>query len=137
MADIRQTDTTIQLLSKVLDLRAKNQQVISSNIANAETPGYSVKSLEFEEQLQSALSDGSMQPVSTHPAHIPNAPASLSQVEGNLVYTRDKTGLGDENSVSVDQEMVKLSTNEILYETAVTMLKKKLSWIKYAINSGS
>lgn len=34
-------DPGMQLLTKVLDLRAQNQQIIASNIANAETPGYS------------------------------------------------------------------------------------------------
>ncbi len=137
MTDIRQTDTSIELLSKVLDLRAKNQQVISSNLANAETPGYSAKTFDFEEQLRTALAEGDMKPVTSHPKHIPLAPSSLSQVEGTLSITRDNTGIGDENSVSVDQEMVKLSTNELLYETAITMLKKKLSFIKYTLSTGA
>ena len=137
MTDIRRTDTTIELLSKVLDLRAKNQQVISSNLANAETPGYAAKFLEFEDQLRAAMSDGDMNPVTSHPKHMPLGPSSLSRVEGTMTVTRDDTGIGDENSVSVDQEMVKLSSNELLYETAVTMLKKKLSFIKYTLNSGS
>ena len=38
MPSIQQFDTTMHLLHKVLDLRAKNQEVIAANIANAETP---------------------------------------------------------------------------------------------------
>ncbi|MCP3892338.1 MAG: flagellar basal body rod protein FlgB [Desulfobulbaceae bacterium] len=136
MPFINKPDTTISMLQKVLDLRAKNQQVIGSNIANAETPGYSAKSLEFEDQLKSAVSKNDMQPVTTHPGHIPLQASNISQVQGKLTTHPDNTGIGDENSVSVDQEMVKLSENQILYEAAVSMLNKKMSWLKYTINGG-
>ena len=136
---LQQLDTTTQMLQKVLDLRAKNQQVIGSNIANAETPGYAAKSLEFEDQLKGAMSVSGSQtaPVTTHPKHIPLQSNNLAQIEGTLTTKTDNKGIGDENSVSVDQEMVKLSENQILYETAATMLKKKLSLLKYTINGGS
>lgn len=137
MPGIQQFDTTMNLLQKVLDLRSKNQEVIGSNIANAETPGYSAQSFTFEDQLHSALSDNGMRPVATQPNHIPLTPSSLEQVSGTVSVKKDNTGLGDENSVSVDEEMIKLSQNEILYEAAVTMLNKKISMLKYAANGGS
>jgi flagellar basal-body rod protein FlgB len=137
MPDIQQFDTTMRLLHKVLDLRSKNQEVIASNIANAETPGYKAKSFRFEEQLRNAITDNNLQPVPSRPGHIPLAPAGLEQVTGTVTATEDTTGLGDRNTVSVDQEMIKLSENEILYETAVTMLNKKLSTLKYVTNGGA
>jgi len=136
MPFIQQFDTTMNLLQKVLDLRARNQQVISSNIANAETPGYQAASFRFEDQLKSAMLNGNLSPVATRKNHIGVTPANVSQIQGEIVLHRDKTGIGDKNSVSVDQEMVKLSENEILFEAAVTMLNKKLSILKYAANDG-
>jgi flagellar basal-body rod protein FlgB len=137
MPTINQSDPTLQLLEKVLDLRIKNQQVISSNIANADTPGYSAVSLEFEDQLRRAMDAKELTTPPAHPAHIPIAPLTLDQVEGQIHRQRDRTGLGDENSVSVDQEMVKLSENQIMYEAAITMLSKKLATLKYAANDGA
>ena len=137
MPGIQQFDTTMNLLQKVLDLRSKNQEIIGSNIANAETPGYSAQSFSFEDQLKSALSENSPRQVTTQPNHIPLSPVNLDQVTGKLSTTRDATEIGDKNSVSVDQEMIKLSQNEILYEAAVSMLNKKLSMLKYAANNGS
>jgi len=136
MPFIQQFDTTMSLLQKVLDLRTRNQEVISSNIANAETPGYSASSFEFEDQLKNAMHGGSLTPVATKENHISITPASIAQVRGDIIINRDKTGIGDENSVSVDQEMVSLAENQILYEAAITMLNKKLSIIKYAANDG-
>jgi len=137
MPGIQQFDTTMRLLQKVLDLREKNQEIIGSNIANAETPGYSAQSFSFEQQLQGALHGNTLRPVMTQPNHIPLGPGELEQVSGAITRTKDKTGIGDENSVSVEQEMVKLSQNEIMYEAAVTMLNKKLSMTKYAVNGGA
>ena len=137
MPGIQQFDTTMRLLHKVLDLRQTNQQVIGSNIANAETPGYSALLFSFEQQLHSDIGQGDLQPVTTQPNHIPLTPANLEQVSGTMSVAKDKTGIGDENSVNVDQEMVKLSKNEILYEAAVTMLNKKMAMVKYATNGGA
>lgn len=137
MPGIQQFDTTMRLLQKVLDLREKNQEIIGSNIANAETPGYSAQSFSFEQELQGALHGNTLRPVTTQANHIPLGPSELENVSGSVTVTKDNTGLGDENSVSVDQEMVKLSQNEILYEAAVTMLNKKLSLVKYAVSGGA
>ena len=109
----------------------------NATIANAETPGYTAQSLTFEDQLKSTLSANNLRPVATQSNHIPLSPVSIEQVTGTVSTKKDTTGIGDENSVDVDQEMVKLSENEILYEAAVTMLNKKLSMLKYAANNGA
>ena len=137
MPGIQQFDTTMHLLKKVLDLRARNQEVIAANIANAETPGYAAQTFTFEQELQNALSTGGPRPVTSHPNHLPLAPSGLDQVQGTLTTQRDTTGLCDENSVSTDQEMHRLSETELLYEAAVTMLNKKLSLLKYVTNGGA
>jgi len=60
------TDRTLAVLEKSLDLRARNQQVIAGNMANADTPGYSARKLSFEDDLQQAIKRPEM---STKPAH--------------------------------------------------------------------
>jgi flagellar basal-body rod protein FlgB len=129
----------MNLLSKVLDLRSKNQEIISSNIANAETPHYSAVSFEFENQLRNAVdrkNAGGLKPVPGHASHIPLASGDISSVQGTIVTHPDKTGVGDRNSVSVAKEMMNLSKNQILFEAAITMLNKKMSMLKYAANDG-
>ncbi|MCK5913679.1 MAG: flagellar basal body rod protein FlgB, partial [Desulfuromusa sp.] len=69
MADIRITDRTIAALQKSLDLRAQKQQVIAGNIANAETPGYSARKLDFEGSLRKAISTPEMAGRKTNAKH--------------------------------------------------------------------
>jgi flagellar basal-body rod protein FlgB len=130
-------DTNIQLLSKVLDLRSRNQQVIASNIANAETPGYSPAKFTFDEELKMAVGKSDELPLSqSHQAHIPIGPKDISSLSGTITITEDQTGIGDENGVKVDDEMLALSENQILYEAAAQLLKKKLSMISYVVSGG-
>lgn len=130
-------DQNMRLLGKVLDLRAKKAEVIAANIANAETPGYSANRFDFEEDLARAIKGSNGLGMTTsHHNHIPPHPSTIEGVRGNIVATTDKTGIGDKNSVKVNQEMLNLSENQLLYETAAQLLKKKLGQLSYAISGG-
>ncbi len=137
MDPIKPFDANMQLLSKVLDLRAQKAQVISANIANAETPGYAANRFDFEEDLARALgSRDAMSLTTSHATHIPLGPSNFNTVTGKIVTIRDQTGIGDKNSVQLNQEMLELSENELLYETAAQLLKKRLSLLNHVISGG-
>ncbi len=129
-------DNTTALLQKSLDLRSANQRVIAANIANAETPGYAPARLEFEQELQAALSGSIPDLTTTHASHLSVHSDRVENVTGKIVRSPGKTGIGDENGVSVDEEMIALSENQIMYETAAQLLNKKLSVLKYVIQGG-
>ena len=136
MKSLSALDTNMKLLQKVMDLRSANQTVIATNIANAETPGYAAAKFEFEEELQQVLNNKNGALQTTHGKHIPIGAADFASVTGSIRRIEDKTGIGDENGVSVDTEMIALSENELLFETAAQLLKKKLGMLKYAISEG-
>lgn len=137
MNSIRPFDDKVLLLSKVLDLRAEKAQVISANIANAETPGYSAVRFDFENDLANALKKNQSVPLATsHQQHMPLGPPHFNAVSGKIRTVEDQTGIGDGNGVSVDQEMMALSENELLYETTAQLLKKKITLLKHVISGG-
>lgn len=129
-------DPSMNLLSKVMDLRAANGKIISSNIANAETPGYAPARFEFEQELRQAVNRNGFSLATSHPSHIPIGGHSLDSVAGKVTTLPDKTGIGDKNGVNVDEEMISLSENEIMYETAAQIFKKKLTLLGYIIQGG-
>ena len=129
-------DSNMNLLQKVMDLRSANQSVIATNIANAETPGYAKKVFEFETELQHALVATPGKLDTTHSKHISFAPTNINDVTGKVREVEDTTGIGDENSVNVDMEMIALSENELLYETAAQLLKKKFAILTYMVKEG-
>lgn len=136
MGNFKLIDTTTRVLQKSLDLREQRQQVIAGNIANAETPGYATRTLEFEKRLQSVLKSPQAPVRQLNPKHFPLGGNTLSQVQGETIRHPERTGLGDGNSVVVEDEMLALSENQILYEAGVKLTKRKLQMLKYAANDG-
>ena len=130
---------TIEILGKSIDLRARNQNLISSNVANAETPNYVPKSLVFEDELQGALKGGSKgSPVTTNARHIPlkGTSSRLQSVTGRVVETPSKSPGMDGNSVEIENEMSKMAENQIMYNASVQILSKKFEGIKTALREG-
>jgi len=123
-----------QVLEKSLDLRKQNHQYLASNIANAQTPGYSPSHLHFEGQLQAAISgQGEMR--ATNEDHFGLGSQGVQDVQGDLV-TRDRSRIADENGVQMEEEMSLLAQNQIKYETAARMLRGKFSLMQYVIQQG-
>ena len=126
-------DKTALLLKKSLDLRMQNQQVIAGNVANAQTPGYKAQRLEFEGALRQAVEGRGQDVAVTHPRHISSHGGSIARVEATVSEVGGGGGLGDKNTVSVDQEMILLAQNQIMYEASAQLLSKKMSIIKYVV----
>ncbi len=137
MTPIQPFDSKMHLLGKVMDLRSSKAQVISSNIANAETPGYSPTRFQFEKDLAAATGNREDLPLAvSDKQHIPLHPLNFESVNGKVLIEKDDNPIGDENGVSVDEEMLALSENQLLYETSVQLLKKKISIYKFVIADG-
>jgi len=129
-------NTTIRLLEKNLDLRAMNQNLISANLANAETPGYIPKRLSFEGELKDALKNrGGDTPPLTDPRHIPlnGRSAGLDRVQGTMIEAPDGSVGDDGNGVELENEMGRLAENQILYNATIQLAVKKFEGLKTAI----
>lgn len=120
-------DRTVQLMEDRLSINSLNQQLISSNLANINTPGYSSKSLSFENALRESLEEHVLQMVRSNGAHI--AP-------DNPVAAMTAPEVREAGPVDLDNEMVKLAKNSIEYQYMVNMLNKKFSMLKLAIDDG-
>ena len=131
---------TVELLGKSIDLRAKNQNLIASNVANAETPGYVPKTLAFEQELQGALKNGKSGQRSSsapHARHIPirgaGAGSAVQSVSGKIIETPAKTPGMDGNAVELEDEMSKMAENQVMFNASVQMLNKKFEGLRSAI----
>ncbi|MCC6137180.1 MAG: flagellar basal body rod protein FlgB [Bdellovibrionaceae bacterium] len=117
-------DKTLQALAMSSKMRELRQSVISANVANAETPGYKSKVVDFENALASALKDTST---------IDNKMESMKAD----VYDNPEAEVGlDGNSVDLEKEMASMLENNLMYRTATQMINKKLAALKYAATDG-
>ncbi|MBN2397378.1 MAG: flagellar basal body rod protein FlgB [Deltaproteobacteria bacterium] len=103
---------TIDMLSAVLDVRSERHKVITSNIANIDTPDYRPKDILFREELEEAL-DGREK---VHSAGSGKSPLS-DTIDLDVVEVGEK--------IDLDTEMAKLAENNLMYNLAVELLARK------------
>ncbi len=128
-------DSTIQGINAAMNFRSANQAVISSNIANADTPGYHAQKMEFEDALRDALNvSGKLKMDATHADHFSQSePGQIDPV----IYDNPNGVVNlDGNSVDRTQEMASMAENELNYNSAAEVIRRKLGILKYSINEG-
>lgn len=128
-------DPTIRALNQNLNLRMENQNIVNSNIANADTPGYKAKQMEFEQAMRSALDLGNQIKLDkTSEGHLGvSAPES---VQGDVFEDPNGVESLDGNTVNRSEEMMKLKENQVLYNSSIEALRKKLGMLEYGITEG-
>jgi flagellar basal-body rod protein FlgB len=128
-------DSTVGALNTSMNLRLMNQNVISSNIANADTPGYKAKAVDFETSLRDALNNHSeLRPAGNDPHHLQTQ--DVDPVHPEIFEDPNGVESLDGNTVDRASEMAKLSENQLLYDASAEVLKRKLGMLKYAISEG-
>ena len=117
--------------SAALRLRSERQQVLSANIANADTPGYKAQDFDFARALGNALSPSASAAGAADPRHIPIGPRAGSPT---LQYRTGSQPSIDGNSVEMDAERAQFADNAIRYEATLRMLNGQIKSIMSAIS---
>lgn len=128
---VNKLDQALQFNQLALGLRAQRQQLLASNIANADTPNFKARDFDFKQALQSALKPNE-----------PNAPTSgliktsAAHLEGNADTGSAEQGIGgvpfqyrgnaqgnvDGNTVDMDVERNQFADNALHYEANLTVI---------------
>jgi flagellar basal-body rod protein FlgB len=117
----RLTDT-LNFQGQALVLRSERQRLLASNIANADTPGYQARDINFAQALKEATGRGTSPSTlqATQAGHI--AAATGARAEPNLLYaTASQTNL-DRNNVDMDRERAAFADNSVKYEATLRFI---------------
>ncbi len=153
-------DNEFRFHQSALALRAERQQVLASNIANADTPNFKARDIDFRKALVQALggtpgggmasSSGSGPQVTStssslaaallasHPAHLTSAAGSTGT--GNtasgaeLLYRTPRQDSIDGNTVELDAERAQFADNAVRYEASISAVNGKLKSLLAAIS---
>jgi len=101
-------------LERYMDLLSARQKLVASNIANADTPGYKTRDIDFQAEFRNAMD-------ATRPR--------VANVSG--LKTKN-----DGNNVSIDRESRLLSENSIRFSIASSLLRSRLKTLRSAIDDG-
>ena len=129
---------TIDIASKALDLRARRHELILSNVANADTPGYKAFDLMVDEALAKQGPQESKQNLQrTHHAHLsPGGRTGIDPKLKTLELSTQVTLRGDGNTVDMDREMSNLAANQLQYKASAQILGTKFSGLRNVIKGG-
>ena len=129
---------TISLLERSLNIRSLQHRVLSSNIANMDTPNYKAVELAVAEEINGSQDSApSIQLVQTQPGHLPLKHDLTDHLKLKAAKPPEFSLRGDGNTVDLDRTMGKLAENTLLYKTAAQLISQKFSGLKNAIRGGS
>ncbi|MBW1739592.1 MAG: flagellar basal body rod protein FlgB [Deltaproteobacteria bacterium] len=115
---------TFHAIERSLDITKKRHGLLTSNIANLDTPNYRAKDIDFKDALKDALDGISIDLSRTDSHHF-----------GSKTFYAEPS-LSESGSVDIDIEMSKLAENNLRYRMSVEVLLRKLSMLKQAIIEG-
>lgn len=137
-----EVSSTHNLIAKALDYRSIRQDMISSNIANADTPFYKPRDIRFEDALAvekaKILNQGSskLDIAQTNSAHIPLQNESTSY-RAKTFFRDGHMARNDGNSVDLDVETTEMSKNSVMFSALVNAMKKDTMIYRSVIDASS
>ena len=118
----------LKMLGAALSLRAKRNEILASNIANAATPHYKARDIDFETEIKKREKIGDISV--NHEKHF----ALLSKVRPNDMLFREPLNPSlDGNTVELAVEQMEFSENVVRYQTTLQFLSNKINGLMSAI----
>lgn len=121
--------------AKALIFRAKRQELLASNIANADTPNYKARDISFSDSLREArlgLTSSGSAVQQTAPGHIALSGIAEQSTLSFARYVHPNQSNLDGNTVDMDRERGEFAQNAILYQAAVSFLDDEFKEFKMA-----
>lgn len=137
-----QISRTHALLGDALDFRAARQDMIASNIANADTPFYRPRDMRFEDALLAKKADAfnekssKLELAQTNSSHIAFEDEKSSR-KPTLFYRDGHMARNDGNSVDLDVETTEMSKNSVMFNALIQANKKDGNIFRSVIDASS
>lgn len=125
-------DKVFGIHAQAAQLRSYRGEVLANNIANADTPGYKARDIDFNNLLkqiqsnaQTTSGNNAVSPASTFP--------SRTQLGNELFYRLQTQASLDGNTVDLDREKAEFSKNALAYQTSMSFLGGRIKGLMSAI----
>ena len=116
-------------------IRAQRNEVLAANIANADTPGYKARDIDFRSALNSVQQGGSLALTTTSELH--RQGSGLSGVwQADAAYRIPTQPTLDGNTVETDVEQAQFAENALQYRAALSFVDSQIRSIRYALKGG-
>lgn len=126
-------DQTFDGLQRAMDIHFRRHAVLSSNIANSETPNYRARDVDFAGELSKAFGEVDQTLMKTDPRHLDLASAERDTV----IFDQSSTMGSDGNNVDLDVQIGRMSANGRAYETATSLMSQKFKLLRAFTRRGA
>jgi len=125
-------DKALGIYEDTLLIREKRAEILSQNLANADTPGYKARDLDFKSLINQALEMKSAPNMNrTSAGHMSTAEALAS--DSSLLYRTPMQPSIDGNTVDTDIEMAQFAKNTMDFQASLTFLQSRFRGLKGAL----
>ena len=124
-------------LFEQLNFRGERQKVISSNIANINTPNYKTKDLVFQNELDNSLNENSLRMRVTNNKHILTSDINNINTNPRLVQVSGLQEQNDGNNVNLDSQMSEQSKNKVIFDAIQSSIKRDSRLFRSVIESSA
>ena len=137
-------DKLVGFHESALTIRTERMEVISGNLANANTPGYKARDIDFNKAMESAMREASggtanhasSGMVRTNDRHLSGNSTSVAANFDMQYRIPTQPDTGDGNTVEVQAERNRFLDNGLRYEASLEFLNGKIKGMKKALSSG-
>ena len=130
-------DPTLSAMGQYMTRLSKRQQVVASNVANIDTPGYKTKDISFHATLGELMSGGTIPLKTARPEHSSMDELVFAPTEPEVFEVQGLPARADKNNVDIDKEMLKLGETSFGYSIMTQLLRVKFHTISTSIHEGS
>lgn len=124
---INKLDKELNFHHQALSLRVARQELLSSNVANADTPNFKARDINFtsvlNEKLSSRTNSNAVNLNTTSPLHFNSAAQDI--LGDNLLYRVPLQPSADGNTVDMDMERTQFADNSIKYDASITFINNE------------
>jgi len=131
-----QPSSVTELLFQQLNFRGERQKVISSNIANIDTPDFRTKDLKFKTELEKSNAQHDLKLATTHNMHM-SLSGEVKETNYDLYEVDGLVEQNDGNNVNLDSQMSEMSKNNVMFSAVQNSIKKDSAWFKTMIDASS
>lgn len=128
-----QLDNALRFHQTALNLRAQRQELIAANIANADTPNYKARDLDFGSTLSGALQGRVGRPIALTVSSERHLNATAAATQPYLLYRGEDQANVDGNTVNMDVERASFAENSVQYEASLSFINGLLKTMQQAV----
>ena len=124
-------DNVFGIHEQALLLHGQRLSVLANNLANADTPNFKARDIDFASVLSGTQGDTPLPVTLTNAAHLVMTTGEVP--DGELKYRNPYQASLDGNTVEMPVEQAAFSENNVRYQASLTFINNQISLLQYAI----